>query len=102
MTYKLACCGIECKPYSMSVISIAAGASLFFCTAFSALSIVQAGFGRFFENSFRLKWTNNQDGFHAHIIGTTFEWTAIQSVGPFYYCIFRRMKKFTDWKKVEF
>ena len=73
MSYQLARCGLETKPYSMSVISITAGASLFFCLLFSMVSIYQAGFSRFFENSFRLKWTKKQDGYTTHIIATAFE-----------------------------
>lgn len=86
----------------MTVIGIAAGASLFFCAFVSGISVYQAGFYQFFENSFRLQWTKDKAGYLAHIIGTACEWVAINTVGPFYLCIFLRMKTFADWDKVEF
>lgn len=92
----------ESTPYTMLIITLFAGLSLIICLIGSFISIIQAGYYQFFNDDFRLHWNSDQNGYLAHLVGTIGEWCAINSISPFYLCLFNRMKRFNEWDKVKF
>ena len=95
-------CKLETKPISMVIIFVTLTVVFTGTFIFSAISILQFGFKRFFINEDRLNWRKHNAGYVWHVLGTFCEWLTINLVSPYYFCLFRRIYAFRDWDKVIF
>lgn len=93
--------GIESAPVTMTAGLIAQLLSLIGCIVFSTVAMFQFGYDNFFDEYKRLHWTIDQRGYWWHVLGTGFEWSLLNSTSILFLCLFRRMRLFSDWLKVD-
>ena len=93
--------GIESRPVTMAIGSICMLVSLMGCVVFSTVAVFQFGYDNFFDEYKRLHWTRSQVGYWWHVLGTGCEWLLLNSNAILFLCLFRRMKEFKEWHKVQ-
>lgn len=92
---------IESAPVTLTAGLICQCLSLVGCIVFSTVAMFQFGYETFFDEYKRLHWTIDQRGYWFHVLGCGFEWSLLNSGSIFFLCLFRRMRLFTDWLKVD-
>lgn len=95
--------GIESVPYTLATTSIVSAVTMFFVAVITPVSFFVAGPANFINNKWRLNWTTEKPGVELHLITTVGEWIGIVLCGTvLHLCLFRRIKNFTEWHKVQF
>ena len=95
--------GIESNPVTIAVVCYISVIFLLSLLIFTAASGLEAGWHNFTNNQWRLNWSKDQPGYTLHIICTAIEWIGIVLCGSILYlCLFRRIKNFQEWHKVQF
>lgn len=90
---------VESKPCSMLAWNIVGIVGWVGFAIFSNLSVPFVGIEKFYDADFRMNWNSEQPGYVLHVIGTVFEWIAINSLCPLSVCLFNRMRLFEHFDK---
>lgn len=89
-------CEMESFPTTMTVAMVIGVFGLSGVCVFSFVAICHVGFGRYADTSFRVNWKPDEPGYYFHVLGTAFEWVAINSAGLFYLSLYRRFYLFAQ------
>ena len=87
----------------MTIVCVASVVLLYSMLALTFASMYVAGREMFLDNQWRFNWSPDQPGYDLHVLSTAVEWIGIVLCGYILYlCLFRRIKNFADWHKVQF
>ena len=92
---------IESRPTTMRVGVIVQMMGLFGMFLFNIISGLQFGTNQVFIESVRIHWTRDQPGYWWHVMGTSSEWILVSCNCVLFACLYRRMKQFKEWHKID-
>lgn len=92
---------IETRPVTMTIWLFLGQFLMLIIPIFNFLASQNGDFANIWSEHKSHFWKADEPGFQWHVLSAASDWTLINSVAIFLFCLYRRMSSFTDWLKVE-